>query len=56
MFDIFRDDLAIGKNKKSLAYTLTFRNLERTLTDKEVNKAHERLRQSLERELKVELR
>lgn len=56
LFDIFEDEKAIGKNKKSMAYSLTFRNSERTLTDKEVNKAHEKLRNFLASKLSVELR
>ena len=42
--------------KKSMAYSLTFRSGERTLTDDEVNKAHEKLRARLEHGLGVELR
>jgi phenylalanyl-tRNA synthetase beta chain len=42
LFDVFR-----GKNvpagQKSLAYAFTYRNAERTLTDAEVNAAHEKL-------------
>jgi phenylalanyl-tRNA synthetase beta chain len=42
LFDIFR-----GKNvpegQKSLAYAFTYRNAERSLTDAEVNAAHEKL-------------
>lgn len=56
LFDIFTDEKTLGKGKKSMAYTLTFRNAERTLTDKEVNGAFEKLRARLESQLKVELR
>jgi phenylalanyl-tRNA synthetase beta chain len=42
LFDVFR-----GKNvppgRKSMAYAFTYRNSERTLTDTEVNAAHEKL-------------
>jgi phenylalanyl-tRNA synthetase beta chain len=42
LFDVFR-----GKNipdgQKSLAYAFTYRHAERTLTDAEVNAAHEKL-------------
>ena len=55
LFDVFEDE-KIGKNKKSMAYSLTFRNPERTLTDKEVNSSHEKLRAKLAKELSVELR
>jgi phenylalanyl-tRNA synthetase beta chain len=56
LFDIFEDEKTLGENKKSMAYSLTFRNAERTLTDKEVNQAHEKLRSRLASELNVELR
>ena len=56
LFDIYEDEKHIGPNRRSMAYTLTFRNPERTLTDKEVNKPFEKLRQRLASELKVELR
>ena len=53
--DIYRDE-ALGENKKSIAYSLTFRNKDKTLTDKEVNKAHESIRSKLEKELPIILR
>jgi len=56
LFDIFNDDKAIGAGKKSMAYTLIFRNSERTLTDKEVNNAFEKLRRRMESQLNIELR
>ena len=56
LFDIFTDDKAIGAGKKSMAYTLTFRNSERTLTDKEVNNSFEKLRRRMESQLNIELR
>lgn len=54
LFDIFRGESVVAGHK-SMAYSLTFRNAERTLTDKEVNKAYEFLRKKLP-ELGVELR
>lgn len=55
LFDIFRNE-ALGEGRKSMAYCLTFRNSERTLTDKEVNAGFDKLRERLASELKVELR
>ena len=43
-------------HQKSMAYSLSFRNKERTLTDSEVNNAMDKLRKRLAAELKVELR
>ena len=56
LFDIFVGDELKKQHKKSMAYSLSFRNRERTLTDNEVNAAMEKIRKRLEAELKVELR
>ena len=56
LFDIFKDEKTLGEGRKSMAYTLTFRAPDRTLTDKEVNAAHEKLRAKLAQTLQVELR
>jgi phenylalanyl-tRNA synthetase beta chain len=46
----------IPANQKSLAYTISYRAAERTLTDEEVNALHAELVAALIRELGVELR
>jgi len=55
LFDVFR-----GKNvpeaHKSMAYALTYRNAERTLTDFEVNSAHEKLVAQLKQNLQATIR
>lgn len=56
LFDLFRDEKVLGVNKKSMAYSLSFINLERTLTDEEVNVAYHYAREKLTKELGVELR
>lgn len=43
LFDVFRDDEKIGVGKKSMAFTLTYRAKDRTLTSDEVAKSHEKL-------------
>jgi len=55
LFDIFRDE-GIGAGKKSLAYSLTYRSLERSLTDEEANAYHESIKDSLKSGLEVEIR
>ncbi len=55
LFDVYRDE-KIGKNKKSVAYALTFRVKERTLNDEEVNVVMDQIIQNLEKELSAELR
>ncbi|KAL9622335.1 MAG: hypothetical protein Q9160_003346 [Pyrenula sp. 1 TL-2023] len=44
------------KKRKSLCYRITYRSLERTLTNEEVNDLHEKIRQKMEGQLRVELR
>jgi phenylalanyl-tRNA synthetase beta chain len=55
LFDIFR-----GKNvaagQKSVAYAFTYRNADRTLTDAEVNAAHEKLVEQLKQSLSAVIR
>jgi phenylalanyl-tRNA synthetase beta chain len=55
LFDVFR-----GKNvppgQKSMAYAFTYRNPERTLTDAEVNAAHEKVVAALKHQLQATLR
>ena len=55
LFDIYRGS-SIATGKKSMAYSLTFRAPDRTLTDTEVNGAHEQLKRSLSQALKCEIR
>jgi phenylalanyl-tRNA synthetase beta chain len=55
LFDIFHGS-TIPTGKKSMAYSLTYRAAERTLTDAEVNEAHEKLKRQLERALSCEIR
>jgi phenylalanyl-tRNA synthetase beta chain len=49
LFDLFRDPQGqkISADQKSLAYALTYRSAERTLTEKEVNEAHDLVRKKL---------
>jgi phenylalanyl-tRNA synthetase beta chain len=49
LFDLFRDPKGekIAPDQKSLAYALTYRASDRTLTEKEVNEAHEKVRTQL---------
>ncbi len=58
LFDLFSGNEAenIGAGRKSLAYTLTYRDKNRTLTNDEVSVAHDRIRERLKSELGVELR
>jgi phenylalanyl-tRNA synthetase beta chain len=55
LFDVYRGtNLPAGK--KSLAYHLTYQAGDRTLTDKEVDKAHGKIVSRVEKTLKAQLR
>ncbi len=58
LFDLFGGEgwENIGAGRKSLAYALTYRDQNRTLTHDEVSAAHDRIRERLKRELNAELR
>ncbi len=55
LFDVYRGD-PIPANKKSLAYALTYRAPDRTLTDKEVAAAHAKIVKAAEKRLGAQLR
>ncbi|WBW99410.1 phenylalanine--tRNA ligase subunit beta [Oceanirhabdus sp. W0125-5] len=55
LFDVYEGE-QIPEGKKSVAYALTYRLADRTLTDKEVNKVHDKIQRSLEHKLGAQLR
>lgn len=55
LFDIYRNE-KLGQNKKSVAYSLIFRDKNKTLGDEEINKIMEDIILELERSLGAELR
>jgi phenylalanyl-tRNA synthetase beta chain len=55
LFDIFTGG-EMKQGKKSLAYSLTYRSFERTLTDEDANGYHEHIKDALKSELGVEIR
>ena len=58
LFDLFRDPTGqkLPADRKSLAYTLTYRSPERTLETKEVDEAHKRIVDGLIKALPVTVR
>ncbi len=58
LFDVFTDPtgVKVPADKKSVAYSLTYRSADRTLTADEVNAAHAKLKERLKSELGVALR
>ena len=55
LFDVYRGK-GVEKGKKSLAYSFVYRSAERTLTDKKVNKTHQKLTDYLCQQLGAVLR
>ena len=55
LFDIYRNE-KLGENKKSVAYALTFRDKNKTLSDEEVNVAMENIIAKMKKTVGAELR
>lgn len=55
LFDIYRDE-KLGENKKSVAYSLIFRDKNKTLSDEEINTVMESVVSELEKSLGATLR
>jgi len=55
LFDVFRGQ-GIPEGRKSLAYAFTYRAADKTLTDADVNSAHEKILNALKTQLQAELR
>ena len=55
LFDIYRDE-KIGENKKSVAYSLVFRDSSKSLSDDEINPVMEEITKELENKFNAELR
>jgi phenylalanyl-tRNA synthetase beta chain len=55
LFDIF-SSAEIGVGCKSMAYSLTYRSGDRTMTDDEVNRLHAAVKDRLRSEMSVEIR
>ncbi|WP_291634059.1 phenylalanine--tRNA ligase subunit beta [Clostridium sp.] len=55
LFDVYKG-AQIAEGKKSIAYAILYRRDDKTLTDEEVNKVHEKILRSLEHKLGAQLR
>ena len=55
LFDCY-EGVQVGTGHKSLAYSLAFRDMEKTMTDDEVNKIMKKILNGLEHEFQAELR
>jgi len=56
VFDIFEGGENVSNEKKSVAFHIIFRSLEKTLTDKEVNEAEDQIKEALKSNLGAEVR
>ena len=43
LFDVYRDPVRVGLGRKSMAFALTYRSEDHTLTSDEVERAHEKV-------------
>ncbi|MCB2312539.1 phenylalanine--tRNA ligase subunit beta [Clostridium tagluense] len=55
LFDVYKGK-QIAEGKKSIAYAIVYRRVDKTLTDEEVNKVHEKILRTLEHKLGAQLR
>ena len=55
LFDVYRGD-SVPTGTKSLAFALTYQPKEKTLTDKEIDKAHQKIESRLVHVLKAQIR
>lgn len=55
LFDVY-EDTKLGENKKSLAFTINFSSIDKTLTDEEINKIVDKIIKHLETNLGATLR
>ena len=56
LVDEFENDKKFGKDKKSYTFRIVYRSPERTLTNEEINKIQEEIREETKKELKAVLR
>lgn len=55
LFDIYTGE-GVGQGRKSLAYSLRYCSSEKTLTDEDANRYHEKIKDALKTELNAEIR
>jgi phenylalanyl-tRNA synthetase beta chain len=55
LFDVYRGE-GVGKGRKSMAYSLTYRSMEKTLTDEVANGFHEKVKAAICKDVGAEIR
>jgi|SRR3989338_6475193 len=56
LMDQYENDEKFGEDKKSYTFRIVYRSLEKTLTDQEVNKIHDKITEKTKQELQVVIR
>ncbi len=56
LLDEYEDEKKFGKDKKSYTFHIVYRSLEKTLTDEEVNKIHDKITEKTKKELNAIIR
>jgi len=56
IIDVYENDKKFGDDKKSITINITFRAIDRTLTNEEINKIYFEIREKITRDLSYELR
>jgi len=56
LLDEYEDENKFGKNKKSYTFRVVYRSFERTLTNEEINKIQEKIREKTKQDLNAALR
>jgi phenylalanyl-tRNA synthetase beta chain len=55
LFDVYRGE-NLGKGRKSLAYSMTYRSMEKTLTDEVANAFHDKVKAALRKDVGADIR
>ena len=56
LIDEYENENKFGKDKKSYTFRIVYRSFERTLTNEEINKIQEKIREKTEKDLSAVLR
>ena len=56
LIDEYEDDEKFGKDKKSYTFRIIYRSIERTLTNEEINKIQDEIREKTRKDLNADIR
>lgn len=55
LFDVYRGE-TLGKGRKSMAYSMTYRSMDKTLTDEVANAFHDKVKAALRKDVAADIR